>query len=157
MHKLNYLVLAGTHPMIAQMQQAKPAGNIPPPPPPPAPAAPAFTFDTDMDIPAARAFGGKRDGNPSVEAQKIAAMPLPNADGKRASFIVPVTVPADITGDARVEAFKKATKTIANRIGGIIRRHRKAGNASANFAVRVVSDDKLGYGVRVWREADTAA
>lgn len=128
------------------------AGSPPPPPPPPVPPAPTFTFDDGLDIPR-RAFGGAAGGQTSELALKLAQVPV----GK--SFIETITVAADVVGDdARLAAFKAQAKTISNRVSGAIRRFRKQdGNASKNFAVRTVSDDKLGFGVRVWREADTSA
>lgn len=149
---LSAAVLASTAWMAqpVQLQQAKAAG-APPPPPPPAPVAPTFDFDEDLPIPSPR-IGAASGGQPSLLAQKLAAVPV----GK--SFIETITVPAEVVGDAeRLAAFKAQAKTISNRVSGAIRRFRKdAANANKNFAVRTVSDDKLGYGIRIWREADTA-
>ncbi len=135
----------------------KGAGNVPPPPPPP--AAPAFNYDFDFDIPESKAVG-KRSKEPTAEALAIQGMPAPNAEGKKASYLIKVEVDATVTDpEERVKTFKAIARTVTNRVGGIIRRHRKAdgdANKAKNFSVRTVMDDKLGYGVRIWRDADEA-
>lgn len=152
---LNALALAS----IAGAALAK-ADNTPPPPPTP-PAAPVFAFDWDFDLPATKAPGG-RNVEETEETRKIKALPLPNAEGKKASFLIGVTVGAEITDAAeRAKQFKALCKTIQNRLGGAIRRIRanaakvEGAMTKPDFSVRIVADDKLGYGVRVWRLADS--
>lgn len=151
---LAYLSLAGVS--MAAAGKAGSGAVVPPPPPPP--AAPTFSYDFDFDIPESKAVG-KRSKEPTAEALAIQGMPAPNAEGKKASYLIKVEVDATVTDpEERVKAFKAIARTVTNRVGGIIRRHRKAdgdANKAKNFSVRTVMDDKLGYGVRIWRDADT--
>lgn len=140
------------------LAKAESAGaGTPPPPAPPAP--PADGYDWEFELPASAT--GTRSTEDSDEAKKIKGLPAPRTvDGKlrKASILIPVTVDAAITDPKeRDAAFIAACKTIQNRVAGTIRRHRKiAGNENLNFSVRKVGDDKLGFGVRVWRDEDTA-
>ncbi len=140
--------------------KADAAGSVPPPPPAP-PAPPAFAYDFDFDVPVSKApsRAAKED---SEETQKIKGLPLPNAEGKSASFLIPVTVDGTITDEAeRAKQFKALCKTIQNRLGGTVRRIRAAAakvegaTTKPDFSIRMVADDKMGYGVRVWRLADS--
>lgn len=134
------------------------AGAVPPPPPPP--AAPTFAYDFDFDVPESKAVG-KKSKEPTAEQLAIQGMPAPNAEGKKASYLIAVTVPAEVTDAAeRQKQFKASARTVTNRVGGIIRRHRKANDGEhklKNFSVRTVMDEKLGFGVRIWRDADAVA
>lgn len=134
------------------------AGAVPPPPPAP-PAAPEFSYDLDFDVPESKAVG-KKSKELSTEAKAIQGMPAPNAEGKKASYLIAVTVGPEITdAEERVKAFKAQARTVTNRVGGIIRRHRKDNDGehkAKNFSIRTVMDDKLGFGVRIWRDADGA-
>lgn len=140
------------------------APNAAPPPPPPVAAAataaptpaatPSFSYDDDMPIPGRRTGFTKSD-QPNETMQRLLHMP----EGK--SFIETVTVPETIVGDEeRLAEFKRVAKAISNRLAGAIRRLRLQNNGALearNYAMRVVMDAKLGYGVRVWREQDTSA
>lgn len=132
------------------MMAAK-GGSAAVPPPPPAPPAPQFTFDTGLEIPK-RTVGGGGDKTPTELALKLQQVPVD------ASFIETIVVPAEVQGDeARSEAFKKLAKQASNRVSGAIRRLRKDdAYKNRNYTVRTVADEKLGFGVRIWREADTA-
>jgi hypothetical protein len=124
--------------------------TAPTPPAPPAP--PVFAFDDDLPIPAAA--GSRGAGGEETElAKKLKAVPVSK------SFIEKVTVAATITDPAeREKDFKAQCKTVINRVGGAIRRLRKVTEyANRQYAVRTVADEKLGFGVRIWREADKAA
>lgn len=136
------------------------AGAPPPPPAPPAP--PAFEYDFDFEVPVSKA-PGRATQEDSEEAKKIKGLPLPNAEGKFASFLIPVTVADTITDPAeRAKQFKALCKTVQNRLGGTVRRLRAAAakvegsTTKPDFSIRMVGDEKLGYGVRVWRLADSA-
>ncbi len=128
---------------------------------PPAPPAPEYVFDYDFDLPVSRTPGG-RNVEETEETRKLKALPLPNAEGKKASFLVPITVPAEITDPAeRTKQFKALCKTVQNRLGGAIKRIRtnaakiEGATTKPDYSVRMVADDKLGYGIRVWRLADS--
>lgn len=128
-----------------------PAAAAPPAPPaPPAPAAAsAFKYDDNLPIPAGRTFGGA--GEVSETTLAITGLPV----GK--SYLAEVTVAAEITDPkARTEDFNAQCKTLTNRVGGAIRRIRKD-HAEQNYTIRKVADTTLGYGIRVWRDADTVA
>lgn len=133
------------------------------PPPPPAPPAPlAFEYDFDFELPVSKA-PGRAAQEDSEEAKKIKGLPLPNAEGKFASFLIPVNVDGAITDPAeRAKQFKALCKTVQNRLGGTVRRLRAAAakvegsTTKPDFSIRMVGDEKLGYGVRVWRLADSA-
>lgn len=136
------------------------------PPPPPAPPAPlAFDYDWDAELPVSKA-PGRAAQEDSEEAKKIKGLPLPrtNAEGKvqYANFLIPVNVPAEITDPTeRAKQFKALCKTVQNRLGGTVRRLRAAAakvegsTTKPDFSIRMVGDEKLGYGVRVWRLADS--
>lgn len=152
---LNSLALASISGAVL-MAAGKPGSTPTPPPAPPAP--PAFTFDTDFDLPAGRTFGATGGGDSEL-AKKLIDVPAPNAEGKMASFLEAVSVPDTITDPKeRDAAFKADCRKVTNRIGGAIRRLRaKDAYKPRNYAIRTVGDEKLGFGVRVWRTADTAA
>lgn len=147
--------------------------KTPAPPPPPAPVTPAavppapapvtaagdplpttslFSYDDALPIPAGRSFGGNA-GETSETVGKLSNQPI----GK--SFLEAVAIGAEVTDPKeRTKLFNEECKRIVNRIGGAIRRLRKTpGNEVRNYAIRKVASTELGYGVRVWREADTAA
>lgn len=150
------------------------AAKTPAPPPPPAPVAAAvppapapapvtaagdplpttslFNYDDALPIPAGRSFGGNA-GQSSETMTKLSGQPI----GK--SFLEAVAIGAEVTDPKeRQKLFNEECKRIVNRIGGAIRRLRKTpGNEVRNYAIRKVADTDLGYGVRVWREADTAS
>lgn len=151
---LNALALASIS-GVALMAAGKAGAPVPPPAPP---APPAFSFDTDFDLPAGRTFGASSGGDSEL-ARKLIDIPAPNAEGKMASFLEAVSVPDTITDPKeRDAAFKADCRKVTNRIGGAIRRLRAKDEYKArNYAVRTVGDAKLGFGVRVWRTADTAA
>mgnify|MGYP005609488741 CR=1 FL=1 len=141
--------------------KADAASSAPPPPPAP-PAPPAFEYDFDFDLPVSKA-PGRAAQEDSEEAKKIKGLPLPNAEGKFASFLIPVSVGAEITdATERAKQFKALCKTVQNRLGGTVRRIRAAATkvegstTKPDFSIRMAGDEKLGYGVRVWRLADSA-
>lgn len=104
-----------------------------------------FTFDDNLPIPPKGVFGG-RSGESNEFAEKLAACPV----GK--SFLEPVVVADTITDAAeREKAFKEQSRKAMNRITGAKRRFQK-NNAGYEFSVRTVNDDKLGHGVRIWRD-----
>jgi hypothetical protein len=104
-----------------------------------------FEFDVDLPIPAAT-----RTGRQSETAQRLAAMPV------GASFLEAVTVPDTIKKeDERAASFREQARAVANRLSGAIRRFRDK-DPVKRFELRTVSDDTLGYGVRVYRVADQA-
>lgn len=151
------LLLSLSYSALALAAAGKAGSGAVVPPPPPPPAAPTFNYDFDFDIPESKAVG-KKSKEPSAEAMAIWNMPAPNAEGKKASYLIGVTVPAEVTdAEERTKQFKATARTITNRVGGIIRRHRKdEANKLKNFSIRTVMDEKLGFGVRIWRDADNA-
>lgn len=107
--------------------------------------APKFVFDDGLAIPPKGVFGGRSEGSNEF-AEKLAACPV----GK--SFLEPVVVPETITDAAeRAKTFKELARKASNRITGAKRRFQK-NNAGYEFSIRTVDDDKLGHGVRVWRD-----
>lgn len=145
--------------------------NVPTPPAPPAPPAPAaaptppapaaaeqdFGFEDiteKLAIPAKaakKAFGPKGD---SDTLKMFKAMPV----GKTKLEVV--EVPATLTGSARDDFFATEAKKLKNRLKGVVRRQAKkdvVDFANRNFTIDIVADETLGYGVRIWRTADTSA
>lgn len=103
----------------------------------------AFNFDVDLPVPA-MTRGASRT---SDMGEKLKAMPV------GASFLEAVTVPETIKDDAeRAKVFKEKTRSVSNRLSGSVRRFKKS-NPDYDFVLRTVEDDKLGFGVRVWRVA----
>lgn len=101
-----------------------------------------YEYQTSMPIPAA-ARGPRAS---SETAEKLKNMPL------GASFLEPVDpAPENVKDEAeREKVFKENARAVANRLSGAVRRFKKA-NPDYEFVMRVVSDDDLGTGVRVWR------
>lgn len=154
-----------TPPAPPPAPQPVPAAAVapPPPPPPPAPApapaaapAPApidtsaFTYDDGLPIPAGRAFGAT-NGETKILVARLAAMPT----GK--SWLDMISVATDFGDDAaRVKEYARLSKASFNRIGSAIKSVHKT-QPNASYSVRKVATAELGYGVRVWRNADAAA
>lgn len=107
-----------------------------------------FSYDDGLELPERAGFGG--EGDNSELKGKLLNQPI----GK--SFLEEVTVPETITdANERKTAFKEEARRVSNRVSGTIRRLRKD-HPERNYAIRTVNDTKMGQGVRVWREADSA-
>lgn len=114
-----------------------------------------FEFDKGLEIPAKTNAGGSRI---SDDAAKLMALP------EGMSYLKPVEVSDAIKDPGeRAKAFAETARAESNRVTGMIRRVLKnaaegkegyAHCANRAFETRTVSDDKLGYGVRIWRKAD---
>ncbi len=77
-----------------------------------------------------------------------------------ASKLIDVVVPASITDQNAADAwFTAEQKKVTNRATSTIRRFREqdAAHGQRQYAIRKVSDDTYGYGVRVFRIADGTA
>lgn len=106
----------------------------------------AFAFDKNLAIPEIKS----RRGGPSETSQKLMAMEVGD------SFLDAITVADTITDPAeRAKSFNEQASKAKNRVGGVIRRIKES-NKERNFVALVVGDATYGYGVRVWRKADTA-
>lgn len=130
--------------------------TAPTPPPPPAPPAPPAAGDWDMDlpIPAGGVFGARSTDAPG-EAWNLASMPV----GASKLVLDNATVVPDSVTDAaeRDAIFTEAQKKGYNRVTGTLRRFReqtidgKKPYEKHEHTVRKVGDEKLGYGIRIWR------
>jgi len=107
-----------------------------------------FEFDVGLEIPKT-----SRDATQSVDKQKIMALPV------GASFLHTVAEADEKVKDRdeREKIFKDRASASRNRLSGMIRRMKeidaKAGLPAKVFAIRIVNDEPLGRGVRVYRLA----
>ena len=103
-----------------------------------------FTFDTGFDVPSP-ARGGS--GQPSELSAKLDAMP------EGSSFLEGVAMPDIKDEGEREKKFKEDARQVQNRIGSATRRVKK-NHPERVYVARVVNDEKMGVGVRVWRKPD---
>lgn len=110
--------------------------------------APKFEFDLNLPVPAIVRQG---NGATSDLRDKLLAMPV------GASFLEPISVPENITDEAeRAKAFTEGARRLSNRLSGAARRVRNA-HPDREFVTRIVKDDTLGHGVRIWRQSAPAS
>ncbi len=77
-------------------------------------------------------------------AEKLKACP------KNKSFLEAVVIPSNTVASEKDNVTKEASRKLANRVSGAIRRFVKSNEGFA-FEMRTVNDAAMGTGVRVWR------